>query len=350
MSSYNLETASGLHAFDMEGEWYVFLPALAKVVNKSNGNISVLLGRHASLHPSETDPQILLASKANMPAEWKRLVQTYSIARVSITPGGEHKRKKQGGPINLTLYPLEVCVKIVQHYSKDIDPAVTRAVEQFWLEVRPDQAVGEEEESKGTRPAHIRQQGSEDGQSDSVSDDLVPGGVKREPVSYLKFPTIMKGHRIIIDLTGIAEGDGDADSENVDALLSALSDNFLASVPPASVDSPLKRIYRLADTNISATLKDQCIRFGEWRSALWNWSRDDAPVSSTTFDGNISNLLLFAGYATAHAPIAYRIKPALAFDLSVVFGYKRFLSHWLLVTYDGFDETEGSCFQPQKVI
>ncbi len=73
--------------------------------------------------------------------------------------------------------------------------------------------------------------------------------MKREPVSYLQFPTIMKGHRIIIDLTWIGEGD-DADSENVDALLSVLSDNFLASVPPASVDLPLKRIYRLSDDDI----------------------------------------------------------------------------------------------------
>ena len=88
-----------------------------------------------------------------MPAEWQRLVQTYLIARVSITPGGEYKRKKQGAPINLTLYPFEVCVKIVRHYSNDIDPAVTRAVEQFWLEVHPDQAVADdEEERKGIGP------------------------------------------------------------------------------------------------------------------------------------------------------------------------------------------------------
>jgi hypothetical protein len=112
MSSYNLETSSGLHAFSMDGIWYAFLPALAKVVGKVNGTISVLLGRHPSLQPAETDPQILLASKANMPAEWQRLVQTYSIARVSITPGGEYKRKKQGPPINLTLYRWKFVLKL----------------------------------------------------------------------------------------------------------------------------------------------------------------------------------------------------------------------------------------------
>ena len=127
-----------------------------------------------------------------------------------------------------------------------------------------------------------------------------------------------------MDLTRIGE-DSDVDSENVDALLSALSDNFLASVPPASVDLPLKRIYRLSDDDISVTLKDQCIKFGEWRSALWSWSRDEAAVSTTTFDGNISNLLLFAGYATVYAPTAYRITPPLAFDLSVVFGSQKVL-------------------------
>ena len=82
--AYSLEAASGLHAFDMEGEWYVFLPALAKVVGKTNGNISVLLGRHESLKPAKTDPQILLASKAKMPAEWQRLVNTYVQTSTSL--------------------------------------------------------------------------------------------------------------------------------------------------------------------------------------------------------------------------------------------------------------------------
>ena len=307
MSSYDVEPAGGLHAFNMEGEWYVFLPALAKVVNKVNGTISVLLGRHASLQPGEGDPQVILASRTEVPAEWQRLLKTYEIVKVRMTPSGEYKRKKGRPPPNLTLYPLEVCVKIVRHYSDDVDAVVVRAVEQFWHQVhQPEQA--EEDESKAVGLSHIRQEGREDGHGELINDDM-PGRMKREPVSYLQFPTIMKGNRIVIDLTRIGEGDGDADSESVDALLSALSDNFLASVPPSSVDSPLKRIYRLADKDISVTLKEQCIKFGEWRSALWNWSRDDAPVSSTTFDGNISNLLLFAGYATAHAPVAYRIKP-----------------------------------------
>jgi hypothetical protein len=244
MSSYDVEPAGGLHAFNMEGEWYVFLPALAKVVNKVNGTISVLLGRHASLQPRKGDPQVILASRAGVPTEWPRLLKTYEKVKVQIATGGEYKRKKVRPPPNLTLYPLEVCVKIVRHYSDDVDAIVVRAVEQCWLEVHREQA--EEEESKGIGPSHIRQEGCADGQDELINDDL-PGRMKREPVSYLQFPTIMKGNRIVIDLTRIGEGDGDADSESVDALLSALSDNFLASVPPSSVDSPLKRIYRLAD-------------------------------------------------------------------------------------------------------
>ena len=101
MCSYNWETAGGLHAFNMEGEWYVFLPALAKVVGTSSNNFKGLLDRHASLEPGERDSPIIRASKAKTPAEWQRLVQTYSIVRVSITPGGEYKRKKQALPIPL---------------------------------------------------------------------------------------------------------------------------------------------------------------------------------------------------------------------------------------------------------
>jgi hypothetical protein len=219
---------------------------------------------------------------------------------------------------------LKVCVHLVRHYSDDIDPAVARVVERFWLQVHPEQVVARsEEESKdsGLEEEQIRRQDSE---GDLINDLQLPGRMKREPVSYLQFPTIMKGHRIVIDLTRMGE-DGDDAEENVDSLQAQLSDNFLASLPPRSVDIPLKRSYRIADTDISTTLKSQCIKFGEWRSALWSFSRDDAPVSNTTFDGNISNLLLFAGYATRYAPIAHRITPALAFDLSVVFGSQKVL-------------------------
>ena len=321
---YSLRTAGGLQAFDMGGQWYVFLPALAKVVDKVNGTISVLLKRHVSLQPGEGDSPVIIASRTETPVEWNRLVTTYTKAKVLIASGGELKRKRAGPPHNLTIYPLRTCVQIIRHYSKDVDPAAARAIEAFWLEVCPDEAVADaDEESKDRELEQNRgQSSSKDGQGELINDDRVPGRMKREPVSYLQFPTIMKGHRIIIDLTRIGE---DSDSESVDALLSALSDNFLASVPPASVDLPLKRTYRLSDDDISVTLKDQCIKFGEWRSALWSWSRDEAAVSTTTFDGNISNLLLFAGYATVYAPTAYRITPPLAFDLSVVFGSQKVL-------------------------
>jgi hypothetical protein len=194
--------------------------------------------------------------------------------------------------------------------------------------VRPVQALPdpEEEEEEGKHnDKGIRQ--------DRPVQVLVPGGImKREPASFLEFPTLMRGHRIIIDLTRVGNADGDAGDADADALQAQLADNYLAPNPPASVDVPLKRSYRLSDQNISSTLKHQCILFGEWRSALWNWSRDDAPVSATTFDGNISNLLLFAGYATAHAPRAHRITPPRAFDLSVVFGSQEVLEP-LVVSY-----------------
>ncbi len=127
--AYGLEAASGLYAFDMEGEWYVFLPALAKVVDTSNGNISVLLNRHAILQAGERAPQVIHASKAKMPAEWHRLVKTYDEVKTQLASGGEYKRIKVRPPLNLTLYPLEVCVKLVRHYSDDVDEVAVRAVE-----------------------------------------------------------------------------------------------------------------------------------------------------------------------------------------------------------------------------
>jgi hypothetical protein len=263
-----------------------------------------------------------------MPVEWSRLVKTFKTVDAKKQLGGEYKRAKKRAPPNLTLFPLQVAVRIVQHCEKDVDAETLQAVLTFWDKVRPVQALpdSEEEEEEGKHnDKGIRQ--------DRPVQVLVPGGImKREPASYLQFSTIMRGHRIIIDLTHVGDDDGGDAAANVDALQAQLADNFLAPHPPASVDSSLKRTYRLSDEHISETLKMQCISFTEWRSALWSWSRDGAPVSATTFDGNISNLLLFAGYATKHAPRAHRITPPLAFDLSVVFGSQEVLEP-LVVSY-----------------
>jgi hypothetical protein len=219
----------------------------------------------------------------------------------------------------------------VHYYQGSIDPTVVGPVDAFWDGLRPEQTLSaqeddEDEESKDSMfdGARVRRESTVDRHHRPVDDDI-HGGVKREPASFLGFHTIMQGHRVVIDLTRV--GDDDAE-DNVDALQAQLAGNFLEPVPSASVDSNLKRKYRLKDENISETLKEQCIRFGEWRSALWNWSRDEAPVSATTFGGNISNLLLFAGYATELAPIAHRIK--VAFDLSVVFGSQAALEPLLI--------------------
>ena len=189
---YSLRTAGGLEAFDMGGQWYVFLPALAKVADKVNGTISVLLKRHVSLQPSEGDSPVIIASKTETPVEWDRLVPTYVQVKVLIASGGELKRKRPGPPHNLTIYPLWTCVKIVRHYTDDVDPALTRAVEQFWLEVRPDQAGVEESKDSRLVGAEIRQEDSVDVPDELSNDDLlVPGRIKLEPASYLEFRTIM---------------------------------------------------------------------------------------------------------------------------------------------------------------
>ena len=99
MSSYDLETEGGLNAFNMEGEWYVFLPALAKVVNTSNGNISVFLGRHPSLQPGGGDPQVILASRTEVPAEWQRLLKTYEMGKEQIAPRWSKRKKVRPVPV-----------------------------------------------------------------------------------------------------------------------------------------------------------------------------------------------------------------------------------------------------------
>jgi hypothetical protein len=165
--------------------------------------------------------------------------------------------------------------------------------------------------------------------------------VKREPVSYLEFPTVMEGARILIDLTGPVANE--ADDVIADALAGPLADNFFAPSPPHRQDAALKREYRLQDAAISDRFKEQCIRFGEWRQRVYEWSRDGSSVARTTVDNNVSNLLLFAGYATAHAELRYRVRPAATFEMSVfgsvermqplALGYVRWLTRARKVLY-----------------
>jgi len=116
----------------------------------------------------------------------------------------------------------------------------------------------------------------------------------------------MHGARIVIDLTRPV---GNEDDELADVLAGALSDNFLVPQPPRRLDAVIKRKYRLADSDISDRFKEQCIRFGEWRQLVYEWSRDEASVAQTTVDNNIANILLFAGYCTLHAPTACLQQP-----------------------------------------
>jgi hypothetical protein len=329
-TAYALEAGSGeLYAFyvralelDMDG-WFVFLPALAGFVHRTAPSISSVLRDNEAIGIGS---YVRNASRKSLGSEvWLNVLATYASYKARLSG----QRKPRGATANLTLYPMAIAVRIVNHYAdkskKDcvdeppnknqkpsVDTAAQEVVNAFWAKIRPPAPAEERKDSDVQIPRD-----DTENKQESINDEL-RGIVKRElePVSYLQFQTTMEGSRVFIDLTQINDDEFD---EAAHALQSHLSDNFLASVPPASVDTPLKRMYRLADKNISTTLKFQMIQFGEWRTALWNWSRDDAHVSATTFDGNISNLLLFAGYCTAHAPLARRISP-LAFDLSVIFG------------------------------
>ena len=101
--------------------------------------------------------------------------------------------------------------------------------------------------------------------------------VKREPASFTQFRTVMKGSRVVIDLT---HEDGDAEEHD----LGLAGGPFAVPAAVADADEPLKRRYRLQDEDISEALKTQCILFGEWRTAVWNWSREGAAVGATTVD------------------------------------------------------------------
>ena len=113
MSSYVIEVAGGLHAFKMQEHWYCFLAALAEVVSTSKENVSMVLKRNESL--LEGAPATLFASSKSLKSEseWKRLLETCKTVTAKLNPGGEYKRKKVQSPKNLTLYPLESAVRIV---------------------------------------------------------------------------------------------------------------------------------------------------------------------------------------------------------------------------------------------
>ena len=305
MDPYEIEKAGGLYAFHRDDGWYVFVSPLAKVIGYTDPYISRLVSRNENL--LQGTPPVVKATAKALPVEWNRLLSTYAAVQLKLTPGGERKRKKPRPPQNLTLYPAEVAVRIVGRFGDNVDATEIEGVESFWRMARPD-----EEESKEGPVVLAALRNAGERHSAELEDNATAAiKLEKEPASFLAFTTIMRGNRIYIDLT--------RDEDNIDALQAQLADNYLAPNPPASVDTPLKRTYRLPDKDISNTLKEQCIQFGEWRSALWNWSRDGAAVAPSTHDGNISNLLLFAGYATKHAPRAHRISPPRAFDLSVVF-------------------------------
>jgi hypothetical protein len=99
----------------------------------------------------------------------------------------------------------------------------------------------------------------------------------------------MEGVRILIDLTGPVANE--ADDVLADALAGPLADNFLAPSPPHRQDAALKREYRLPDAAISDRFKEQCIRFGEWRQRVYEWSRDGSSVARSTTTSLICSCL-----------------------------------------------------------
>jgi hypothetical protein len=205
---------------------------LASVIRKTPEYLNGVLEHHTDLEEGAPPVQSMITKK-KMPVEWTRLVKTFVAVRAKRQPGGEYTRVKKRGPPNLTLFPLQVAVRIVQHCEKDVDAEALQAVLPFWDKVRPAQVLPEEEEEEEGKHRDPEVTGIRSEDRGNIQDRpvqvLVPGRMKREPASFLQFPTIMRGNRIIIDLIRV----GDEGRDNVDALQAQLADNFLAP-PPTS--------------------------------------------------------------------------------------------------------------------
>jgi hypothetical protein len=317
--------------------WYAFLISVATAVGTSGENLTGLLDRHPELC---ADSDVLRLTRPTVrSARWYQLVDVYDAE--SGERDRQHKRKKKKATKrkrpaqNLTLYPLAVVAEVMNYYVGRGPCSVDQvaAVDALVAAGTSDASAGDDDNERG----HYNL--DDDGGGDEDDDDIgaalvVPApragldvgeeeraesksyaAMKQESASYLDFHTVMEGARVLIDLTGPAANEGD--DVLADALSGPLADNFLVPLPPRRQDAALKRGYRLPDSAISDRFKEQCIRFGEWRQRVYEWSRDEVSAAQITIGNNISNLLLFAGYCTTHAPAACRVHPPTAFDLTV---------------------------------
>jgi len=303
MTLYQIEPAGGLHAFLLDDYeppvargWYVLGPALARLIDTSN--MSLVFKRNEGFGGKRVKLERSVLKSQSRLGVWQRLLETHTHI-MSKVDASRRKRRSTSRVQNLSLYPIGVAVRVVLHYKERLPEKAIREMEVFY---------------EGHRSADSESDFDASSESLDQKEEGVRPRVKQEPGSYLSFRTQMIGPRIVIDLTDSAGG---ADTD--EALAASISDNFLAPRPPVALDMQLKRSYRLEDKDIAERFKNQCIRFGEWRQAIYVWSRDEGSVKPRTVDNNISNLLLFAGYATKHAPLASRITPASAFELGVVF-------------------------------
>ena len=251
------EPAGGLYAFQFaqaegqERKWHVLLPALASMVDKTPENISMLTARNPRLL-QDAPPVLRLRPGALHAAVWTRLLATYAAVQVSLQAGGERKRVQKRPPQNLTLYPLKSI------YASSVTTLQTWTLPHCRLQIHsPGASFGAEGKHNADQDeeAGLAAGSQDDGRpSSSIARVVVP---KREPVSYMEFPTVMAGARILIDLTRVGAGEDDDDAEGEDAVQGQLADNYLAPQPPEQLDTALKRSYRLLDEDISTTLKER---------------------------------------------------------------------------------------------
>jgi hypothetical protein len=315
------------------GGHHVFSAALANVLGVTPTYVRTLLGGRFKRFQS----RVLLIKQggARSSASWQQLLAAYASVKHRIDGASSIPKRSQGHIKSLTLIPLRVALAVVRGFTPArVSTQRLKAMEEFAAR----EAHVDDENSDET-PDPLRPEPPEPGQKPMLGGAPAAVAVKREPgtgpASYLQFRTAMKGSRVMIDLTGddwwLGGGGGGGGADGDDAVLAGLADNVLTH-PPSTRDVQMQRSYRLADEQVSETLKEQCIRFGEWRTAMWEWSRENPRASATTVDGNVGNLLLFAGYATRHhaaatagsgggaggaAGCGERVSPPTAFDLAV---------------------------------
>ena len=193
--------------------WYAPLLAVATVVGTSKENLRGLLDRRPGLHANNA--VLRLTHSSVVASRWQQLVCAYDTVRAVCDRQRKRKpKKKRKRPVqNLTLYPLALAVQVMNYYvGKGTCTADQLAAVQALA--AGDNTAGDnddDDDEDDDSAVDMGEVGCHARSPIDVADEMEESKftVKREPVSYLEFPTVMEGARILIDLTGPVASEAD---------------------------------------------------------------------------------------------------------------------------------------------